>query len=136
MLVLVSVHLVLFLDSLVPTSCSTCLSCIYVVLYCVCRGGGLIPPASFRTGVMPHWRFLPLLVSPGSVLVTVAQSAKCKVCYLWRNVFHFDGSMRDAPIFNLNVFSSFFFLFLLTALLWLVIFSQAFQCCASWKSGY
>ena len=87
------------LDSLVPTSCSTCLSCIYVVLYCVCRGGGLIPPASFRTGVMPHWRFLPLLVSPGSVFVTVAQSAKCKVCYLWRNVFHFDGSMRHAHFF-------------------------------------
>ena len=25
----------------------------------------------------------------------MAQLAKCKVCCLWRNVFHFDGSMRE-----------------------------------------
>ena len=50
------------------------------------------------------------LVSPGSVFVTVAQSAKCKVCCLWHNVFHFDGSMRDEHFFNLSVSSPFFFL--------------------------
>ena len=36
--------------------------------------------------------FIPLLASPESVNATVAQSAKCKVCCLWRYIIHFDGS--------------------------------------------
>ena len=65
---------------------------------------------TFKLRYEKQWRFIPLLVSPGSVFVTVAQSAKCKVCCLWRNVFHFDGSMRDEHFFNLSVSSPFFFL--------------------------
>ena len=49
------------------------------------------------------------LISPESVKVTVAQSAKYKVCCLWHNVFHFDRSMHDKLFLTVSVFSSFSF---------------------------
>ena len=60
------------------------------------------------------------------MFVTVAQSAKCKVCSLSRNIFHFDGSMYDEHFFNVSVSSSFFFLYVYFLLLTAVLFSYFF----------